>query len=240
MNLIKTLLSLIFPLECRICKKTLEVGNLTYICPECFTRIRFIKEPYCLKCGRPLRPFEDRICKNCQKEKRYFKKICSISLYQGVMREAILLLKYQKVKALISPLGKLLLKYCQENLKINDFDLVLPVPLYRSKRKEREFNQAEVFARMIAEHYSLPLAQENLLRIRDTRTMSGLNPEERRRNVKGAFSVKRQEEVKNKRILLIDDICTTGATVDECSKVLLTAGVKEVTVLTLARTPSKI
>ncbi|MBU4310524.1 ComF family protein [bacterium] len=163
-----------------------------------------------------------------------------MSLYQGVMREAILLLKYQKVKALISPLGKLLLKYCQENLKINDFDLVLPVPLYRSKRKEREFNQAEVFARIIDRHYSLPLSHENLLRIRDTRTMSGLNPEERRRNVKGAFSVKRQEEVKNKRILLIDDICTTGATVDECSKVLLTAGVKEVTVLTLARTPSKI
>ena len=119
---------------------------------------------------------------------------------------------------------------------MNNFDLVLPVPLYRSKRREREFNQAEVFARMIAEHYSLPLSQENLLRIRDTRTMSGLNQEERRRNVKDAFSVKRKEEVKNKRILLFDDICTTGATVGECSKVLLTAGAKEVTILTLART----
>ena len=240
MNFIKTLLSLIFPLECRICKKTLEAENLTYICPECFTKIRFIKEPHCLKCGQPLRPFENKVCKNCQKEKLYFKKIYSMGLYRGVLREAILLLKYQKVKALISPLGKLFLKYCQENLKTSNFDIVLPVPLYRSKRREREFNQAEVFARIIAKHYSLSLAPKNLLRIRDTRKMSGLSREKRKRNVRDAFLVKRKEEVKNKRIFLIDDICTTGATVDECSRILLQAGVKEVTVLTLARTLSKI
>ena len=163
-----------------------------------------------------------------------------MGLYQGVLREAILLLKYERVKALIPPLGELLLKYCQRNLKMSDFDLVLPVPLFRSKKKVREFNQAEVFAQIIAKHYSLPLSNENLLRIRDTRSMSNLNPEERRRNVKDAFLVKRKEEVKNKRILLIDDICTTGATVDECCKILLTAGAKKVTVLTLARTTPKI
>ncbi len=240
MNLIKTLLSLIFPLECRICKKTLEAGNLTYICSECFAKIRFIEGPRCLKCGRPLRPFENRICKDCQKEKRYFKRIYSMGLYQGVLRETILLLKYQRLKALISPLGKLLLRYCQENLKMDDFDLILPVPLFRSKKKEREFNQAEAFARIIAKHYSLPLSQGNLLRIRDTRGMSNLNPEERRRNIKDAFLVSKKEEIKNKRILLIDDICTTTTTVAECSKILFTAEAREITVLTLARTIPKI
>ena len=240
MNLIKTLLSLIFPLECRICKKTLEAENLTYICSECFTKIRFIEEPYCLRCSRPLRPFENRICKDCRKKKRYFKRIYSMGLYQGVLRKTILLLKYQRVKALIPPLGELLLKYCQRNLKMSGFDLLLPVPLFRSKKRHREFNQADAFTRIIAEHYSLPLSNKNLLRIRDTKSMSNLNSEERRKNVRGAFIVKEEEEVRNRKILLIDDICTTAATVDECSKVLLTAGVKEVTVLTLARTTSKI
>ncbi len=240
MNLIKTLLSLIFPLECRICKKTLEAGNLTYICSECFAKIRFIEGPRCLKCGRPLRPFENRICKDCQKEKRYFKSIYSMGIYQEVLREAILLLKYERVKALIPPLGELLLKYCQRNLKMSDFDLILPVPLFRSKKKEREFNQAEAFAQIIGKHFSLSVSNGNLLRIRDTKSMSNLNPEERRKNVRGAFMVKEEEGVRNRRILLIDDICTTAATVDECSKVLLTAGTKEVTVLTLARTTSKI
>lgn len=156
------------------------------------------------------------------------------------MRDTILLLKYQRVKALIPSLGGLLLKYCQRNLKTDDFDLVLPVPLYRSRKKEREFNQAEAFARIIGKHFSLPVSNENLLRIRDTRKMSGLNLKERRRNVKDAFLVKRKEEVKNKRILLIDDICTTGATVDECSRILLQAGAREIIVLTLARTTFEI
>ncbi len=236
MNFIRSLLSLVFPLECRICKKTLKTENLTYICSECFAKIRFIEEPYCLKCSRPLRPFENRICKDCRKEKRYFKRIYSMGLYQGVLREAILLLKYERVKALIPPLGELLLKYCQRNLKMSDFDLVLPAPLFRSKKKEREFNQAEAFAQIIGKHFFLSVSNETLLRIRDTRSMSSLKAEERKKNVRGAFMVKEGEEVRNRRILLIDDICTTAATVDECSKVLLAAGAKEVTILTLART----
>ena len=218
MNLIKSFLNLIFPLECRICKKTLEAGNLTYICSECFTKIRFIEEPYCLK-GR-----------------HHFKRIYSMGLYQGVLREAILLLKYQGVRGLIPPLGKMLLEYCEKNIDFTSFDLIFPVPLFRSKKRKREFNQAEAFAQIIGKRYSLPISNENLLRIRDTRKMSGLNLEERRRNVKGAFAVREKKKIRNKRILLTDDICTTGATVDECSKVLLTAGAKEVTVLTLART----
>lgn len=235
MNFIKTLLNLIFPLECKICKKILDSGNFIYICADCFATIGFIEEPFCLRCSRPLKSFEDGICHDCRKEKRYFKKIYSMGLYQGVLREAILLLKYQKIKALIPPLGELLLKYCQPRLKMNGFDLIFPVPLFRSKKKTREFNQAESFARIIGEHFSLPVSNKNLLRIRDTRKMSGLNTGERRRNVKDAFLVKKKEEIKNKRLLLVDDICTTAATVDECSRILLQAGAREVTVLTLAR-----
>jgi len=218
MNLIKSLLNLIFPLECKVCRRPLKTGNQTYICSKCLKKIRVIKEPYYLK------------------GKHYFKKIYSIGLYQGVLREAILLLKYQGVKGLILPLGKILLEYCEENIDLSSFDLIFPVPLFRSKKREREFNQAEAFAQIIGKRYSLPVPNDNLLRIRDTRKMSGLNLEERRRNVKGAFVVRKKEKIKNKRILLTDDICTTGATVDECSKVLLTAGAKEVTVLTLACT----
>ena len=218
MNLIKSLLNLIFPLECKACRRPLKAGNPTYICSKCLKKIRFIKEPYYFK------------------EKHYFKKIYSIGPYQGVLREAILLLKYQGVKVLIPPLGKILLEYCEENIDFSSFGFIFPVPLFMSKKREREFNQAEAFAQIIGKRYSLPVSNENLLRIRDTRKMSGLNLEERRRNVKGAFVVIEKEKVRNKRILLTDDICTTGATVDECSKVLLTAGTKEVTVLTLART----
>lgn len=222
MNFIKSLLNFVFPLECKICRRPLEAGNQTYICSKCLKKIRFSEEPYYFK------------------GKHYFKKIYSMGLYQGVLREAILLLKYQGVKGLIPPLGKMLLEYCKKKIDCSSFDLILSVPLFRSKKREREFNQAEAFARIISKHYSLSISNGNLLRIRDTRKMSSLNPEERRKNVKNAFIVREKEKIRNKRILLIDDICTTGATAEECSKVLLTAGAKEVTVLTLARTISRI
>ena len=147
-----------------------------------------------------------------------------------------MLLKYQKVKALIPFLGALLLRYCRERLKMDDFDLILPVPLFRSKKRGREFNQAEAFARLIGKHFSLPVSSGNLLRIRDTKGMSRLNREERRKNVKDAFQLQRKEDIRNKRILLFDDICTTKATVDECSRILLQAGAEGIVVLTLART----
>lgn len=222
MNFIKSLLNFVFPLECKVCGRPLEAGNQTYICSECLKKIGFIKEPYYFK------------------GKHYFKSIYSVGLYQGVLREAILLLKYQGVKGLIPPLGKMLLEYCEKKIDFFSFDLIIPVPLFRSKKREREFNQAETFARIISKHYSLPISNGNLLRIRDTRKMSSLNPEERRKNVKNAFIVREKEKIRNKRILLTDDICTTGATVDECSKVLIAVGAKEVTVLTLAKTISRI
>lgn len=238
MDLIRSFLSLIFPLECRICKKSLEAGNLTYICPECFRQISSIKEPYCHKCSRPFNSPDyppAQICRDCRSRRPYFGRIYALGRYKGVLREAILLLKYKRVKALILPLGKLLIQYCQENLKMDDFDLIFPVPLFRSRRKEREFNQAEAFARIIGKHFLLSTSVGNLLRKRDTKGMSSLSCEERRKNVKNAFMVKRKEEVRSRSILLIDDICTTGATVDECSRMLLQAGAKKIIVLILAR-----
>jgi ComF family protein len=238
MKFFSSLLSLIFPLECKICKRNLEAGNLTYICGECFNRITFLQRPYCHKCGKPFTISgypPARLCRECRTGGAYFDRIYALGRYKGVLREAILLLKYKRVRALIDPLGELLVKYCQRSLKMDDFDVIFPVPLFRARKQEREFNQTEVLARIIGKHFLLPVSVGNLLRIRDTKGMNALGPPERKKNVKDAFKVKRKTELRERNILLLDDICTTGATVDECSRLLLEAGAKGVSALILAR-----
>jgi ComF family protein len=149
--------------------------------------------------------------------------------------EAISRLKYGGLTRLARPLGNLLAEYQDPDFKLSENDLVIPVPLHTRRLRERGFNQSLLLARQVSRRRSIPLNFTALQRARQTQPQTQLSGPERRKNVRGAFEVRKREAVKGKRILLIDDVFTTGATVQECAYVLREAGATEVQVLTLAR-----
>jgi ComF family protein len=154
--------------------------------------------------------------------------VLNYGVYSDALAEAINLLKFSGLRRLANPLGKLLL-----NLEIPECDGIIPVPLSKRGLRARGFNQSLLMARVISKKLEIPLYIDMLLKIRDTSPQVGLSAKERMKNIRGAFKASR--EINNLRLLLLDDVMTTGATVRECSRALMRAGAKEVIVITLAR-----
>ena len=168
------------------------------------------------------------ICSQCLKKAPHFSRVINYSLYAGVLAKAINHLKFHGLKRLSKPLGKLLLDF-----DLSGMDGIVPVPLSIKRLRERGFNQSLLLARVISREKKLPLLIDILFKKKETPPQTGLSGKERLLNLKNAFVVK--GDIRGLRLLLVDDVMTTGATVTECSKQLMKAGAKEVTVLTLAR-----
>lgn len=234
------LMNFIFASNCRVCENLLSGLEEKYICKDCFSKIEFITPPYCDKCGKILidsfKEIEKPICRDCHSLKRHFYKARAVGIYEEALREGIHLLKFEKKVGIHKPLGDLLVRYLKEQQDdlIDRIDFVIPVPLHRKRLKSRGFNQAQLLCHYIEKHFNLPVNLD-LKRIRFTPPQMNLRRQERLQNIKGAFEIKNKVAIAEKYILLVDDIFTTGATVDECSQVLLKAGAKQVSVLTLAR-----
>lgn len=228
-------ISLFFPSHCRICRKKLEGLNFTGICFLCWEKVRWREGNFCPRCGILLSPsVEEILCLECKRGKKYFEKLFSPFPYEGVMKEAILLFKYHKKGGIITKFRELTLKYLSLHPP-PPFDLIIPVPLHRRKRRERGFNQAELIGNIIGKALSIPLEKKVLKRVKDTPTQTGLSLKEREKNVKGAFKVVKKKRIKGKKVLLVDDVYTTGSTVKEVSLVLKKAGVRVIYVFTLCR-----
>ena len=204
-KLLDSILNLIFPPRCEVCK----TNSSEVLCEQCFQQIKFMK-PHL--------------------------GIHSVSIYEGVLRSAIHRFKFKKRKRLAEPLGILLVKYLgsSPSMEMKEMDVIIPVPLHRKRLRERGFNQTELLARVISRYYEVPVTPA-LERILNTRAQFDLPRAERFRNIAGAFKVCDIKSVYNKRILLLDDIYTTGSTIAECSKSLKTAGARRIEVLTLSR-----
>jgi ComF family protein len=172
----------------------------------------------------------------CLTERRYFRKARAFGVYEGTLMEAIHRLKYGGKTALSGPLGALAKEAFYQFWEVGTIDLLLPVPLHIKRLRERGFNQAHLINKKWASVEGIPFDGFTLSRSRWTEPQTSLSRAERRKNVKGAFSLRRPDRVKGKRILLVDDVFTTGATANECARVLLKAGGRWVDVLTLART----
>jgi len=233
-----SLLNFFFPARCKICLHPLRSYQEKYVCDRCFSQIEIVS-CYCQKCGLPLSPsfaeVENPLCKDCQKRRRQFHLARSATPFFGSIRECIHLFKYSKKMGLSKPLGDLMLKALFSFWPDLEIDLILPVPLHPDKEDSRGFNQAHLLSKQISKGLNLPVVRGNLQRIVNTASQTSLSPKERLKNVKGAFKIKRPEALAKKKILLIDDVFTTGATVEECSRILKAAGVKEINVFTLAR-----
>lgn len=227
----KTLLDLFFPPRCAVCGEVLALEEREgFLCSHCAADIPYVPQGICPHCGGE----NDRagFCDSCVKQYA-FESVCAAFPYEKI-RKAIHLFKYDGDKTIGHGLGELmveyLLKYHEELL--GKTDVMVSVPLYPKKEKSRGFNQAEILCERISGKTGLIFQKKVLERKRETIAQSELNPEERKRNLKDAFGV--TADVMGKRVLLVDDIFTTGTTCNECAKELYRAGAAEVMVFALS------
>lgn len=177
----------------------------------------------------PLDSDSSIICGECIKNEPAFRSVRTFGLYKGPLRKAINLLKYHNMKRLSKPLSEMILR-----METPHVDAVIPVPLYKDRLRQREFNQSALLAKYAAKSTKTSLLVDCLVKVKDTMPQVGLSSRERRRNIRNAFGVKKKELIKGKFILLVDDVITTGATVRECSRILKKAGARDIYVIALA------
>ncbi len=228
---------LIFPSYCRICGDLLSRTGERVVCSACLGKIAPWNGPACLCCGR----FFDGAdvphpCSRCLSSPPPYSRQLSVGRYDGVLRDLILLFKYGRFSVLGQPLGRLAVsRLLAEPGMLDGVDLILPVPLHKKRRRARGFNQSAMLAREIAGATGNELLAKCLVRVKDAPPQASLEAGAREKNVRGVYAVRKPGLLKGRTILLIDDVFTTGATIGECSRVLRTAGVRGVRVLTLAQ-----
>lgn len=227
-------MSLLFPITCAACGVPLPSDDEYGICLRCMAEIKFVHDGlFCRKCGRPL-PSGGEHCWRCKKEKFHFEYVRSAVLYCGVMRDLIHKFKYKKAEHLQKFFAKLVIDAAGRYKEILNCPVVIPVPLHWIKKFMRGYNQSEIIAAIYAEKLGKLLLRNVLVRKTYTRQQANLNRDERLRNIAGAFAVKRHQTIIGKEVLLIDDVVTTCATLEQCSRILKESGAKKVYCLTLA------
>ncbi|MBQ3696040.1 MAG: ComF family protein [Alphaproteobacteria bacterium] len=233
-HFLNKLLNLVLPPVCPVCKE--PVSENTTLCSKCFKSLKFITEPCCRVCGRPF-PFDilgDHICAKCLSSPPLFEKARSVVIYDDMARKLILPFKHGD-RLDLSPLFVKMMANTGAQL-IQSSDLIVPVPLHRLRLLKRKYNQSALLAQGLAKHFHKEYIPDALQRIRFTPKQGKLSPEQRKKNVANAFRVKPHLSIQDKSILLIDDVLTTGATANECAKILLKAGATKVCLLTFATT----
>lgn len=224
-------LSFLFPRRCPICHHLLK-NQQSLIYPKCYQKVVFVREPACFCCGKPLENEETELCSDCRKHPKTFKKGIPLCVYNNEVRDSLAAIKYQNQKEYadfyIMEIKKRKLKQLK-NLRI---DLILSVPLHKRKKRQRGFNQAMLFAEGIGEILHVPASDCVLFRIKYTKPLKSLNPRERLASMEHSFWA--SDEVKGKRVLLVDDIYTTGATAESCTRALKAAGAEDVWVFCVA------
>jgi ComF family protein len=230
------LLNLVFPDDCRVCGKPLSEVSRIPVCSPCLATPKpFVAEHFCISCGTPYLSdsplLPDGRCRICRDGLAGFDAAFAYGEYDGPLRKLIHLFKYGRVKPLAKPLARLM---AQALPREHRFDLIVPMPLHWTRRWDRGFNQAELLARALAKRLDAPVSRA-IRRKRRTAPQAGLTNSERRANVSGAFALNTRISVRDRHVLLVDDIMTTGATAAACAALLKRAGAKRVSVLALAR-----
>lgn len=239
-RLLDSLLNLIFPEDCCICFAEVARHQDCGVCSGCWGKALALKivPPLCSSCGLPLQNFVDdqeHLCGNCILQLPPFAGARSFGFYTAELARLIQELKFHGKSNLVKLLAPLLTAVFFESWRRDDFDLIVPVPLHAKRRRERGYNQSELLAKALARQVAIPF-HAGLIRVRPTLPQVGLSHSERTENVRKAFRCARTLPVSKQRILLIDDVMTTGATVASAARALLDGGALRVAVLTVART----
>lgn len=225
-QLLRSLLDTLFPPACFQCKRSGSV-----LCSACLCAIPLLTPPLCQHCGTPL--MRGQACFNCTGGRLKLHGLRVVSFYQEPLRSYIHALKYRGHTGLARPLGYLL-AYAYQHYSMRA-DMLVPVPLHNLRQKARGYNQSQLLAAACAEQLQLVYDHTLLTRVRATSSQVSLSPQERQKNVSQAFRCVQPQVVRGRSVLLIDDVCTTGSTLEACAAPLLQAGAREVWGLVLAR-----
>jgi ComF family protein len=242
------LVNFFYPPRCAACDVRLGSDARRRLCADCHSRIDRMPEPFFEVCGIPLADIHSngqhtdiRWCTNCRTSPPHFTRARAVVRYRHDAaddeREVVPSIIRRHKYGLDQSLAHALAECLGDQLPLGDadYDVVIPVPLHRGRLRWRGFNQAAMLAVAVARRLGRPLDLSTLVRVRPTPPQTMQNRAERSKNLRRAFAVKRPAQVASRRILLIDDVMTTGATADECARTLIAAGARRVDVLTLAR-----
>ena len=223
---------------CQACEQRRASASEGYVCSQCRATVKFIAPPFCKKCGAI---FEGELttmfeCGNCKGVELHFTYARAAAPARDVLMEMIHRYKYNKALWVEPFLAEILIQIAMPVVQAEGWDLIVPVPLYRRREAEREFNQAERLGKALSKAAGVPLSARILERTADTRTQTRLSRSERAENVRRAFALKgHASAIKDRRIVLVDDVLTTGATANAAARVLRRHGAAEVCAWTLAR-----
>jgi ComF family protein len=219
-------LNFLFPPRCVSCGK----GG-AFLCQKCHNKLIYLQPPLCTRCSKPIRT--GTICQKCQSQTWDIDGICSVFKYGGAIRQAIIQFKYQNIKALDGPLSHFMMGYLRKHPL--SFDIIIPVPIHERRLRERGYNQSLLLAQKLSYMTRSPVVEGALIRTKNTpHQASSDSVEQRRKNIRNAFKCS-SHGISGKRILLIDDVCTSGATLNSCATSLKSAGAASVWGLTLAK-----
>jgi ComF family protein len=233
LNKLKPVSDLFFPNGCIVCGKATTNAN---ICPQCMYELNHIEPPFCTKCGKPFTSNKgiSHICYDCIKDKNKFIMSRAVFEYNGATVKLIHRFKFGDQVNLSSFFSDELIKLYNIHFAAQGINAILPVPLSIRRLKHRSYNQTQLLAKRLSEKLSLPIFTQVLEKAKETPPQSRLSAEKRHENVKDAYRVTNNLLLKGKKVLLIDDVITTGATVNACTKALMRAGIKQVYVMAIA------
>ena len=212
------LFDLIYPPRCPICDEIIPIDKEKRICDNCLEELPYILTLRCAKCSKPIEYQEQIVCFDCSKKKKHFEKGWALFLYKEPIASAIHKFKYRNKRDYGILLAKEINKHYEKIIKEYQFDVIIPVPIHNKRFKVRGYNQAMVIAKVIGSFNNITV-NELIIRCKNTKPQKELSDKERYKNLKGAFKLKERNNTFNK-ILIVDDIYTTGSTIDTCAKLL--------------------
>ena len=208
-----------------------------FLCWSCFSTVELLDKGLCDICGNPLAgdPQARFLCDYCRTRKPAFDRARSAARFNGVVRDMLHSFKYKNALWLAEDISDIMYGALTVWFDVKQIDVVVPVPLFRTRQRERSYNQARVLADILARRLDRRLDEYSLRRIRATETQTHYNSAQRRTNIRGAFKVTRPRWVKGRKVLLVDDVMTTGATLNACAKELKDSGARQILAISAAR-----
>lgn len=228
MNILK---ELVYPARCPMCDEILVLGT-GKICKACRKRLVYVSEPVCRKCGKPLQKMEEEYCGDCMERRHYFKEGAAVFSYSSI-KESVYRFKYEGRQEYGVYYGEQVRLRLGQKIRMWNPDGLIPVPLYRKKQQKRGYNQAEILARAISKEMDIPVYNNLVVRIRNTVPQKELDIQARENNLKRAFKIY-QNDVKLKTIIIVDDIYTTGSTMDALALECKRSGIENIYCISLA------